>query len=189
MSFVVIEGDNGTGKDTIADFLVRQGFETVTYLPEVKLQENTARKSTNKTDAFLKYNTFCSEYVVAHKERHTILIRYWISTLAAAYADNLMTYSEVIMLSDKLKLSLCKPDYVIRLWVDHGKRSDRVNKRKEKQPYLEDDISLLRSQKYEWISREILYRSGYRWKEFDNSNENIGRLLKNIERFVRDGEN
>ena len=35
MKFIVIEGDNGTGKDSLAQIFEKKGMLIVTYLPEV----------------------------------------------------------------------------------------------------------------------------------------------------------
>ena len=39
MAFFVIEGDNGTGKDTIASKFIEDGFEIVTYYKKIRNME------------------------------------------------------------------------------------------------------------------------------------------------------
>lgn len=183
MVFVVIEGDNGTGKDTLAKKLAESGYGIISYLPAVKEREKVARKSVNKTQAFLDYNNYCGNLVM-EDNTPSIVIRYWISTLAAAYADHIYKYDKVIQLTDEMKKTMVVPNVVIRIWVGAETRLNRIASRNANNPELSDDVSIARSQRYEWISKEILNRSGYRWREFDNTSTSVETLASEILEYI-----
>lgn len=182
--FIVIEGDNGTGKDTLAKKLEESGFCIITYLDTVKEMEMIARENHNKTNAFLDYNHFCGNLAM-EQISPSIVIRYWISTLAAAYADYVYEYDKVIQLTDEIKRNIVAPDVIIRIWVNSEVRLNRIASRNLKDAKLFDDSSIIRAQRYEWISKEILNRSGYRWREFDNTSVCIDELASKILDYIK----
>lgn len=55
MNFIVIEGDNGTGKDTLAQGLEPYGFNILSYNPKALDALRAARQAAanNQTQAFL----------------------------------------------------------------------------------------------------------------------------------------
>ena len=133
MSFIVIEGDNGTGKDTLAQALEKYGFNIITYDSEIKKFSEIAKqaKGKNRVKKFLGYGKACSDLVKQNKEKgkNSLLIRYWISTLAAAYADDIYSYDEVITIVKTISPKLEKPDKIIRLECDFDERIRRIEKR------------------------------------------------------------
>lgn len=48
MKFYVIEGDNGTGKDTLAAKFQNDGFEILTYDKKIKQMEQIAKRKLEK---------------------------------------------------------------------------------------------------------------------------------------------
>lgn len=94
--FILIEGDNGAGKDSLAKRIEKKGFKIVTYFDEVKAAELKARNKTGEERvlSFMQYNKLCGEHVDSLK-KPCILIRYWVSTLAAAYADSIIDLGEL----------------------------------------------------------------------------------------------
>ena len=79
--WLVIEGDNGAGKDTLAAQLATSGFEIVNAHPLAQTAEQRARSMTGeaKIAAFLEYNSACAE-LARCTHSHAIQIRYWPST-------------------------------------------------------------------------------------------------------------
>lgn len=185
MAFVVIEGDNGTGKDTLAKKMAdKSEYDIISYLPTVKEMEKKARKSADKIHSFLEYNQYCGNLVMKNK-KPSIVIRYWISTLAAAYADYIYEYDEVIQLTDEMKKSVVAPNVVIRIWAGTEVRLNRIISRNMNSSGLLDDVSIIRAQRYEWISKEILNRSGYHWKEFNNTSVGVDELVNEVLTYLR----
>ncbi|XME04044.1 hypothetical protein QYZ88_007665 [Lachnospiraceae bacterium C1.1] len=182
MAFIVIEGDNGTGKDTLAEKLSENGYSIISYLPDVKKYEKLARTSVDKTRAFLDYNNYCGN--LAKDNSHSIVVRYWISTLAAAYADHIYEYDKVLKLTDAMKKTMVAPNVVIRVNVESETRLNRIALRNINNPELSDDVTIDRSRRYEWISKEILDRSGYRWREFDNTRISVEKLTSEVLGYI-----
>ena len=172
MSFIVIEGDNGTGKDTLAQALEKYGFNIITYDSKIKKFSQIAKKSKGKARVkkFLGYGKACSDLVKQNREKgkNSLLIRYWISTLAAAYADDIYSYDEVITIVKMISPKLEKPDKIIRLECDFDERIRRIEKRNS--PDF-DDKTLSRAKKYEWISKEIQSELNINWISIDTTNK------------------
>lgn len=182
IKFLVIEGDNGTGKDTLAQNICLNGFDILTYDNEIRLSENNAKKSQGeeKIEKFLEYNQLCSDYV-NQKNNNVILIRYWISTLCASYADNIYSYEKVISLSNELLNKLIKPDAIIRLTCNHSNRVNRIIKRK----FGLDDVTLERAKKYEYISMEILNIINVNFIQIDTTNKSIMEVYDEAIKYLK----
>lgn len=152
--FIVIEGDNGSGKTTIAENIMKLGYFFVTEDDKAKITEIEAKKlekgSQERYEAFLAYNELCGSY--ATKVDNILLVRYWISTVSAAYADGLYTLEEALKEAEEKERLMPRPDYVFRLYCDYEERISRVKKRNVKIDNCSDDISRERDEKY----REIL---------------------------------
>ena len=130
LQFFVIEGDNGTGKDSLAQKFQAEGFKIITYDSRIKKFEEIAKSMNgkNKVLHFMAYNKACGE--LAKEERQTnnvILIRYFISSLAAAYSDGVFSYEETMKLLDKTYSKFEKPDVIIRLKCDNKERIRRID--------------------------------------------------------------
>ena len=83
MKFYVIEGDNGTGKDTLAAKFQNDGFEILTYDKKIKQMEQIAKKKVGEDRVlnFLAYNKACGDLAKERKnENNVLLIRYFISS-------------------------------------------------------------------------------------------------------------
>ena len=172
--FLVIEGDNGTGKDTLAQGLEKYGFKILTYDKRVKEFEKVAGQGTGeeKTKRFLAYGKACSDFVSESKKKgeNVILIRYWISTLAAAYADGVYDYEKISDIIDTIYPKLEKPDMLLRLNCNFKERVHRIQNRKSANF---DDVTKTRAEKYEWISSKIKAKTDFKWNEIDTSNKSI----------------
>ena len=130
--FVVIEGDNGTGKTTVSHILNSQyGFEFITEHKEIlELEQQSKRFATGSAErfeAFLDYNSVCGRQ--AKKYDRALLARYWISTVSAAYADDFLDINETLEKADMLMETMVIPDFVFRLRCDFDKRIERIDKR------------------------------------------------------------
>lgn len=168
MNMIVIEGDNGTGKDTLAQGLEPHGFNIITYHPEACTALGKAREAAKEGTsvasvlAFLRYNMECSRLAGEQDSRFltNILIRYWPSTLASAYADKGWSIREVDDILDDLLPRVAAPLCVIRLTCDMDERVRRI---KERNAPGFDDITIERARKYEFIFSHIMQRAPYDW--------------------------
>ncbi|MBV5330140.1 MAG: hypothetical protein JZU65_21350 [Chlorobium sp.] len=149
--WIVIEGDNGTGKDSLAGQLATIGYDIVTYASKNRAIEKAARTlcGEKRLLAFLSYNQQCGLQAIA---KPSLLIRYWISTIAAAYADHLWDWEKA-----KEKIIMCLtqfpvPYLVIKLDCDLLQRQYRVETRN---PDSDDNMCEERDMRYQWALNEI----------------------------------
>ena len=150
--FVVIEGDNGTGKTTVSHILNSQyGFEFITEHQQILELEQQAKRfatgSAERFEAFLDYNSVCGRQ--AKKYDKALLARYWISTVSAAYADGLLDINETLEKADMLMETMVIPDFVFRLRCDFDKRIERIDKRAAVNG--NDDRTAERDRRYSFI--------------------------------------
>ncbi len=183
MSFIVIEGDNGTGKDTLAQNIKKNlGYKIITDEPKIKKMNKKAKKFEGKKriKEFLKYGKKCSKKVYKSKE-NVILVRYWISTLAAAYADRIYTYKQVCEEIDKTCSKFCKPDMIFCLWCNFGDRIERI---KMRQAADFDDITKQRALDYIWILKELQQRVETNWVDIDTTNKSKEEVYKEVYKYI-----
>ncbi|MDR0550796.1 MAG: hypothetical protein LBG72_02125 [Spirochaetaceae bacterium] len=149
---IVIEGDNGTGKDSVGALFVRDGYYVPTYEKTAVKLSQEARKlpRPERTPAFLKYSAFCGQCTLEHDK--SLIVRYWISTLSAAYADNVFDLAETLKKARELYSKFPVPDYVFFLRCDFDERIRRINAR---QIDSDDDRTIERARKYDHISGEL----------------------------------
>lgn len=180
--FVVIEGDNGTGKTTLGELLEDAGFEFVSKKCEARTLEAEAKKypcdSLQRYEAFMKYNKFCGG--CAAESRRAVVVRYWFSTLAAAFADGLFEFDYAVKISESLYSSMPKPDYVFRLYCDYSVRTSRISRRNSKGG---DDISQERDRKYILISNALGYNIPG-WYTIDTTNLTPSQTFTKIKMII-----
>lgn len=183
MKFILIEGDNGTGKDTLASKLEKRGMKIITYDSKIIQSEKEAKGliGKDKVKAFIRYNYECSNYILDLRNKKfnfdCILVRYWISTLAAAYADNIFDENMVIKLAEKITREVERPDLVIRLNCNYAERINRIEKRNSNEF---DDKTLARANKYKDISQKLRYITSYEWKEIDTTCLNENQVYEHV---------
>ena len=148
--FIVIEGDNGTGKTTTAHLLTQYGYRFITEDTKIKYYENHAKTfsvgSSERFHQFLLYNRICAEAV--EEKGNFLLARYWISTITAAYADGLFDLDTALAYAQELNKTMKKPDHIFILSCDMAVRIPRINTRNGEDKELSDDISEIRAEKY-----------------------------------------
>lgn len=170
MSFIVIEGDNGTGKDTLAGKLAPYGFDILSYSVEAKAALKIAREapSQNSIDKFLEYNKVCSDLCARNclPSKTGILIRYWTSTLASAYADSGWAESSIDSALDWCLSNMNLPSFFVRLTC---KMDERVRRIKVRGASGSDDITIERAERYEHIFTHMMERIPSRWIQISTS--------------------
>lgn len=161
---VVIEGDNGTGKDTLAkrlnECLKERACDSciITYEDEVRKMEKQAKEMVGleRICAFFRYNEFCGNISKTNGRGISLLVRYWPSTVAASYADDVFPLSEI---KKKIKQynvgNMPAPDIVFCLCCDMQERKERILKRMEEIGDASDDLSIKRNKKYRVILSKI----------------------------------
>lgn len=188
MSFFVIEGDNGTGKDTLALKLQKKyGFRIITNEEDIVQLNKAAKRLDGKqrVKKFLMYGAVCSERV-KNSSQDAILVRYWISTLAAAYADKIFSYEDVCKMQDEICSAFYKPDGIICLSCDFEKRIDRIEKRKSDDF---DDITIERNHRYKWFLDKIQSRVDIDWFNIDTSDKDVDQVFGEVCRYLDEREN
>ncbi len=183
MSFIVIEGDNGTGKDTQALKLSKHiGYDIITNYDDMIIFNKSAKKlyGEERVKKFLEYCRLCSEY--ASKCNGSIVVRYWVSTLAAAYADNIFSFDKTLELCEEFCSHLKKPDIIICLWCDYDNRIKRINDRKSEDF---DDITKNRSIKYAWFLDQMKERYNINWVNIDTTGKSIDEVFNEILDYVK----
>ncbi|MBR0428352.1 MAG: AAA family ATPase [Clostridia bacterium] len=184
MSFFAIEGDNGTGKDTLAIKLQKNfGFRIVTNEEDIVQLNKEAKKYDGKkrVKKFLEYGRICSERVKDSKQ-DAILVRYWISTLAAAYADKIFSYEDVCRIQDEFCSKFYKPDGIICLSCDFEKRVDRIEKRKAEGF---DDVTKGRNDRYKWFLNKMQDRTDIKWINIDTSEKDENEVFEEVCKYLK----
>ena len=155
--FLVIEGDNGSGKTTIGKLLETDGFHVITDDSDIKELEMKSKKfpksSRERIESFLLYNRRCGKKTQDYED--SLLIRYWVSTLAAAYSDNIFSKSETLEKAKEILWKIEEPDFFIYLQCDYSERVKRIEGRKNSEGDLGDDASTERDLRYQKIIAEL----------------------------------
>lgn len=112
-------------------------------------------------------------------------MRYWISTLAAAYADKVFSYEDVCRIQDEICSGFYKPDGIICLSCDFEKRIDRIEKRKSDDF---DDITLERNHRYRWFLNKIQSRIDIDWVNIDTSDKDADQVFDEVCKYLDERE-
>lgn len=186
MKFVNIEGDNGVGKDTLAQKLIKYNYDILNYDSDVIKHYNYAKKfnGPEKVEKFLDYSEYCGNKINNMNliNKDIILIRYWISSLAAAYADYIYDYEKVMEQAQYLYSKLVKPDIVIRLLCNYEERIARILLRKANNL---DDKTIVRDKRYLWIVNEIKRAFDFNWVDIDTTNLSESDVEKQVIKILK----
>jgi hypothetical protein len=126
----VIEGDNGVGKDTLADRLVIDGWFLASQTSQALCYKDEASHlgGLNRVIAFLSYNRFCAKLASGYQSR-SFLVRYWPSTLIAGFADAIFDWDEFENRVRDCVTQLPIPRMILFLTCRLDARRDRVRER------------------------------------------------------------
>jgi len=155
-SWIVIEGDNGTGKDTLAEQIMKLGYDIVSYTTEARNAERAARTlyGEDRVLSFLEYNLICGSFA-SSSSNLSLLIRYWMSTMAAAYADQIWTWKKVNEQVIRCVAQFPVPDLIILMECELTPRTNRIIMRGESSG---DNMCVERDKNYRWALDEMSKR-------------------------------
>ncbi len=169
-----IEGDNGSGKDTLADLLAIDGWYFVSRSDAVSKKKEDANKltGTKRVDAFLAYNKNCAT-IASQRHSGSFVVRYWPSTVAAGFADEIFSWMIFTEQVEKCLRSLPAPDLTVFLQCMLSNRQNRVHKRGHIEGAV-DDVSNRRDLRYQKAIQHVSKRLGSRrWKNVETSDMSI----------------
>ena len=117
-----------------------------------KLEFNAKKlpiKTEERIESFLAYNFKCGKK--SEEFQNALLIRYWISTLAAAYSDEILSKQEVLDRLGKITKTFRMPDLFFYLECDYDERILRIKQRNLLGENVCDDITKYRDIRYQEI--------------------------------------
>lgn len=141
--FLVIEGCNGVGKSTIAEYLSgRAGASSFHYPPEfvsfrrdVHLDECLAPLP--RLAYYLAATLHLSDLVRAQlTQSHVVCDRYLASPLSLMIGESAIEETEARRLMQPFESYLCMPDLTLLLTAEHAAASARINNRSLKSGML-----------------------------------------------------
>lgn len=185
MSFIVIEGDNATGKTTLSNLLPFVNINSTEWF----IKEETVLKKMpleKKIPAFLDFNFRCGEFCSRHKKKY-VLTRYWISTLCAAYADGLYDFSTTKQMIDQCIIDFPTPEAIVFLRCAENVRMERIMVRRSMDNDFSDPVEHKRNEKYHDMSIFInaMLKRSFSFRTDQYSAEHIA---KSIIKLLHNGE-
>lgn len=163
MSFVVIEGDNGSGKTTLSKELQQLGYQIISEDGEIKSRERKAKllKNNERVTAFYDYNEFVA-YKALRTAQTCIVVRYWPSTLSAAYADDIINEEELVVQCSKNIERFPLPSVFVYLKCNDSTRVKRIQERVNIQA-ADDNCDKERSDRYRKAIEHIAFEVPAMW--------------------------
>jgi thymidylate kinase len=182
--WIVIEGDNGVGKDALASKLAEHGWLIATNDPEAVSARSLAMKSSgqDRVIALLRYERRCAAW--AQAQVASLLVRYWPSTLAAASADRLLPPERVGRLVHWATANMPRPALFIELTAELPERVRRVETR-GRRPGAVDDVSVARDLRYRRAMQNIAGTAGV-WERIDTTHLTAEEVFQTAIRFLGD---
>ncbi len=182
--FLVIEGDNGTGKDTLATGLAREsGFSVITDIAETLALKREAKTfaGEERIAKFAEYIKLCSSIASSHaRDARVVIVRYWLSTVAAGFADGVLSY-EKARDYERSFAGLEKPAVAIFLECDLAERTDRIARRAANDP---EDLALKRSERYKWYLADFQRRLGIPFINIDTTGKTPAEVLSRAVKYI-----
>jgi thymidylate kinase len=130
--FLVIEGCNGVGKSTIAEYLcARAGASTFHYPPEfVSFRRDVHLDELAPLPRLVYYlaaTLHLSDLVRAQlTQSHVVCDRYLASPLSLMIGDSAIEETEARQLTEPFGSYLCMPDLILLLTAEHAAASARI---------------------------------------------------------------
>lgn len=186
LKWIVIEGDNGTGKDVLAKRLEDMNYQIINYEDSIKAVENKVRqnKRNNKIELFLEYNEICSNF---NCNTNCVSLRYWPSTISAGFADNQLTDEDLRQYIERCVLRFRKPDAFIYLTCDYDERVRRIENRLIDMPELKgkDDIAIIRGKRH--LDAMTMISGRYsNWYNINTTNLTIDDVYKKFMKICKE---
>ncbi len=181
----VIEGDNGAGKDSLADRLINDKWCSASRHCQALDQKKLANGLTgiDRINAFLSYNQMCGKLASGHKCR-CFLVRYWPSTLAGGFADCIINWKEFITRVDQCITQFPATALILYLQCGLDIRRNRVRQRGLVSGSV-DDVSKQRDVRYQEAIRWLAQfpRLG-NWKTLDTSKLTIEEVHQAVQALL-----
>lgn len=185
MFWLLIEGDNGTGKDTLRAMFEREGWLHVNDQPAALAELEYARKQKgrDRLPAYLRYCQACAT-VAADLSAPRVSVRYWPSTLAAGYADQLIGAEELDVMLEECRVTFPEPDGVIELRCDLDERSRRILQRPPESSGHADNLDAERAKRYRTALEYIASRWNRPWLVLDTTTLTPGQVFEAARAWV-----
>ncbi len=189
MFWLLIEGDNGTGKDTLRTFFEREGWLHVNGSSEALSELRNARECSgcDRIPGYLRYCQTCG-LVATESSAPAISVRYWPSTLAAGYADHLMEEDELDHMLEDCRRRFPDPDGVIELRCRHEARVQRIEQRIPEPSGHPDNLDLARARRHGVALNHIASKWGLPWLVIDTTSLEPAQVFKTAHDWVQDRE-
>ena len=164
-NFTVIEGDNGSGKTTLAQSLKALGFNFVSEDDSLEQMKIAAKKlyGLEKVQAFYRYNMCTAQKALQVKNSKPLIVRYWVSTLAAAYADEVISFEELKKHCEENVKKFPLPTIFFYLKCNYGERVKRIEERQKISGIADDSRNEFRSERYRCAIMEISFTVPTTW--------------------------
>ena len=165
-NFTVIEGDNGSGKSTLAQSLKALGFNFVSEDDSLEQMKVAAKKlrGLEKVQAFYQYNMHTAQKALQVKNsKPPVVVRYWVSTLAAAYADEIIDFEELKVHCAENVKKFSLPTMFFYLKCNYGERMKRIAERQKIFGIADDSRDKKRSERYRRAVMEISFAVPTTW--------------------------
>lgn len=186
-NFIVLEGDNGSGKTTLAQALKNFGFCLVSEDDSLEQMKTAAKKlnGLEKIRAFYQYNMLTAQKALQVKNLKSLVVRYWVSTLAAAYADEFINFEEMRSHCEENIKNFPLPTTFFYLKCNYSERMKRIEARRKISGITDDSIDKFRSDRYKQAIMEISFAVPVSWIFIPADKLNISEVKEKFLSFLR----